>query len=153
LLPFCPEGGGAITCAGPNAEVIWQAKGRDITPAEQAAFKEAYCAPGVCVTGSKIAPPAGVTERIIAVKPRNPAVAIKASCQPHPQPGPVVMDTPVVGPPGPVPVQVVYTFARFTTGCIRMSCGVGASFREVIFKSYVPFEVLEAWRLANCGPG
>lgn len=114
--PFCPEGGFGITCAGPDGEVGWTGGTTPLTPLDVQRFKEAYCAPGQCQTGGKISPPPGYREFVVKVKPRNPAVALKASCQPVLAPEPVVMDVPLP-PPGPPPEQPAPTAPLITKGC------------------------------------
>jgi hypothetical protein len=153
LSRFCPQGGSGITCAGPNAEVIWTVEGRDLTAAEKARFTDAYCKPGVCVTGSAGVAPEGVTERIIAVRPRNPAVAVKASCQPIAQPGPVVQDV-ATAPLGPPPVPVTdWSCTGAEQSCVGANCNVRGQERTMRWKTGVPMEIVYGWIAANCGPG
>jgi len=116
LLPFCPEGGFGITCAGPDQEVAWTGGTTPLTPLDVARFKEAYCAPGQCQTGGKLTPPAGYKELVIKMKPRNPAVRLKASCQPVLSPEPVIMDFPPP-PAGPVPAPSPAAPVGITAGC------------------------------------
>lgn len=115
-LRFCPEGGYGISCAGPDGEVGWTGGDRPLTELEVAQFKDAYCAPGQCQTGGKITPPAGFKEFVVKSAPRNPAVLLKASCQPVLRPDPVIMDVPLLGPgaaPEPPPPPLV----GITKGC------------------------------------
>lgn len=115
-LPFCPEGGYGMTCAGPDGEVGWTGGSRPLTPLEVARFTEAYCAPGQCQVPGKISPPPGFKEISFKMKPRNPAVALKASCQPVLAPEPAIMDVPL-GPPEPVPAAPAGLPPAITKGC------------------------------------
>jgi hypothetical protein len=153
LARFCPQGGSGITCAGPNAEAVWVAEGRELTAQEKAAFTAAYCAPGVCIDGPKITPPAGVKERFIRVRPRNPAVAVKTSCQPVAQPGPVVTDFPIA-PAAPAAAPVTdWSCGATDAGCIGINCVVGTDSRTMRWKQGVPMSVVQGWWAANCGYG
>lgn len=139
LLPFCPEGGFGITCAGPDGEVGWTGGTVPLTPLDVARFKDAYCAPGQCQTGGKASPPPGYKEFVIKVKPRNPAVRLKASCQPVLAPEPVVMDWPPLppaAPPAPAPAvpgaiskgcPPGHYWAVTTIGCRCMPNGSGGA--------------------------
>lgn len=114
---FCPQGGTGITCAGPDGEVGWTGGDRALTPLEVKQFTDAYCAPGQCQTGGKLAPPSGFREFVVKVKPRNPAVLLKASCQPVLAPEPVIADV-ALGPPAPTPAPPPPGPKRITAGCL-----------------------------------
>lgn len=106
LLPYCAKGGFGITCAGPDGEVGWTGGTEPLSAADVARFRDAYCNPGQCQTGGKISPPAGYREFVVKVKPRNPAVRLKASCQQWAVAPPVVTDVPLpplAVPPLPLP--------------------------------------------------
>jgi hypothetical protein len=115
-LPFCPKGGYAISCAGPDGQVAWVGGDRPLTPGEVEDFKAAYCAAGQCQVGGRISPPTGFKELVTKTKPRNPAVQLKASCQPVLATAPVVVDVPLA-PPGPVPVPPPTVTGPITQGC------------------------------------
>lgn len=104
LIGACPEGGFGMSCSGPNATVTWFKTSGPFTESEKAQYRDAYCKPGVCITGPVGSPPPGVKQTVYRYSPRNPAVAVKASCRPEP-PTPVVTDRPLdpLAPPPPSP--------------------------------------------------
>lgn len=113
-FPFCDQGGFGITCAGPDGEVGWTGGSTKLTPLDVDRFTKAYCQAGQCQEGGRETPPPGYKEFVIKTKPRNPAVAIKASCQPVLADLPVVMDVrllPRVGEAGPAAIDGI------TKGC------------------------------------
>jgi hypothetical protein len=102
---FCPQGGYGISCAGPDGEVGWSGGSTPLSGLDVKRFTEAYCAAGQCQEGGRITPPPGYKEFVVKTKIRNPAVAIKASCQPVLADLPVIQDVrqlPRVGS-GPAP--------------------------------------------------
>jgi hypothetical protein len=150
-LPFCPQGGLGLTCAGPDGEVGWVGGSVPLTPLDVQRFKEAYCAPGQCQTGGKISPPAGYREVVVKTKPRNPAVLLKASCQPVLAPAPVVMDVPPGAPPGPAPAPPPsWECDPFGPCAIVINCGPPSN-KTGRWIAGTPYPIVRAWLHVNCG--
>lgn len=150
-LRFCPEGGTGITCAGPDGEVGWTGGSRALTPLEVERFKEAYCAPGQCQTGGKISPPPGFKEFVVKMKPRNPAVLLKSSCQPVLAPGPIVQDVPLEAPPPPGPPPPSWECDPFGPCAIVINCASPTGEATGRFKEGTPYPVVRQWLHLNCG--
>jgi hypothetical protein len=150
---FCKDGGFGITCAGPDGEVGWTGGTVPLTPLDVDRFREAYCSPGQCQTAGKVAPPSGYTEFVVKTTPRNPAVRLKASCQPVLAAEPVIMDVPL--PPGAPAVAppADWSCAASERGCVGMNCVVRGESRTMHWKSGVPPSVIQDWWVANCGAG
>lgn len=152
-LPFCPPGGSGITCSHPNGSVIWRKVGSDLTAQERELFLRTYCAPGVCLTGSAGVAPVGITETIAYSRPRNPGTAEKASCQPLPAVQAVVMDVPVPPPPAAGPPVTDWSCTGAEASCVGANCIVRGESRTMRWKQGVPWDVVNGWIAANCGPG
>jgi len=147
-FPFCPAGGHGFTCAGPDGEVGWTGGSRPLTPLEAAQFREAYCDPGQCQEGGKLTPPDGFKEFVVKTKPRNPAVALKASCRPVLAPEPIVMDVVLPAlpgePPAPPPPYI-------TKGCPAGSAWVVTTIGCRCDKLPTILPLADAAQLARCG--
>lgn len=81
--PLCGKSWAAITCEGPDGGIGWYSDGEKISEADAKRFTEAYCQAGKCQQPGSATPPPGVREVVIKVKPKNPAVAHRARCEPE----------------------------------------------------------------------
>lgn len=150
-LPFCPAGGRGITCAGPDGEVGWTGGTIPLTPLDVQRFKEAYCAPGQCQTGGKISPPPGYKEFVIKTKPHNPAVLLKASCQPVLAPELVIMDRPLSAPADAPREPPSWRCPANYPSCLYVTCSVGGVNKVFSYIPGTPPEVIRAFLVAECG--
>jgi len=148
---FCPDGGFAISCAGPDGEVGWRGGQVALTPLDVARFKDAYCAPGQCQTGGKIEPPAGYKEFVVKVAPRNPAVRLKASCQAVLAPEPVIQDVKLSAPAAPPAAPPSWQCPPAFPTCIRVACNYQGVEHVLNVIPGTPPEFIRAWLVANCG--
>ena len=150
MQPFCPTGGYAISCAGPDGEVGWVGGDRPLTPLETKRFTDAYCAAGQCQTPGKTTPPAGFKEISSKVKPRNAAVLLKASCQPVLAPAPVIQDVPQPpAAPAPVAPGGQWQCPPQQPTCLSVSCECNGT-QILHFLPGAPPEFIKAWVDAHC---